>query len=76
MQFFFSINIKQLESPVTYKDNILLIGSCFTEHIGNYLMDAKFNVLQNPNGILFNPRSICSSLVSYIQNKQKMICSF
>jgi len=70
MQFFTSINIKRLESPVTYKDNILLTGSCFTEHIGNYLMDAKFNVLQNPNGILFNPLSICSSLVSYIQNKQ------
>ena len=70
MQFFTSINIKQLQPPLTYKDNILLTGSCFTEHIGNYLLDVKFNVLQNPNGILFDPISVCSSLVSYIQNKQ------
>jgi hypothetical protein len=70
MQFFTSINIKQLQPPLTYKDNILLTGSCFTEHIGNYLLDIKFNVLQNPNGILFDPVSVCSSLVSYIQNKQ------
>jgi len=34
------------------------------------LEDLKFSVLQNPNGILFDPVSVCKSLVSYIQNKQ------
>jgi hypothetical protein len=33
-------------------------------------MDVKFRVLQNPNGILFDPISVCNSLTSYIQNKQ------
>jgi hypothetical protein len=70
MEFFSSINIQQLQPPLTYSDHILLTGSCFTEHIGNYLMDIKFKVLQNPNGILFDPVSVCTSLVSYIQNKQ------
>jgi hypothetical protein len=70
MQFIAPINIKPLKPSISYKDSILLVGSCFTEHIGNYLMDVKFNVLQNPNGILFNPISICNSLVSYIHNKQ------
>ncbi len=70
MQFFTPINIKPFEPSITYKDKILLIGSCFTEHIGKYLMNLKFSVLQNPNGILFDPLSVCSSLVSYIHNKQ------
>jgi hypothetical protein len=70
MQFFTSINIKPLEHSITYRDKILLVGSCFTEHIGNFLNDVKFNVLQNPNGILFDPLSVSSSLISYIQNKQ------
>jgi hypothetical protein len=70
MQFFTTINIKPLEPPITYRDKILLIGSCFTEHIGNFLADVKFNVLQNPNGILFDPISVSSSLISYMQNKQ------
>lgn len=70
MQFFTSINIKPLQPPISHEDNILLIGSCFTEHIGNYLMDVKFNALQNPNGILFDPLSVCYSLVSYIHNEQ------
>ena len=70
MEFYANIHIKKLEPSITYKDNILLTGSCFTEHIGNHLMDAKFNVLQNPNGILFDTFSVCRSLVSYIQNRQ------
>jgi hypothetical protein len=45
---------------------ILSIGSCFTEHIGAALGDLKFNVLQNPNGILFDPASVCRSLQAYV----------
>lgn len=70
MQFFATIYIKPFESSITHSDKILLTGSCFTEHIGNFLIEAKFNALQNPNGILFDPISVSSSLLSYIQNKQ------
>jgi hypothetical protein len=70
MKFLTDINIKPLQPFISYKDKLLLTGSCFTEHIGNYLVDAKFNVLQNPNGILFDPLSVCRSLISYIHNKQ------
>ena len=60
----------KLSKQLKYRDKLLLIGSCFTEHIGNALADAKFSLLQNPNGILFDPVSVSSSLVSYVQNKQ------
>jgi hypothetical protein len=70
MNFFTPINIKPLLPPINYRNRLLLIGSCFTEHIGDYLSDVKFNVLQNPNGILFDPISVCNSLVSYIQDKR------
>lgn len=70
MQFQVPINIKQPEKQLNYRDKILLTGSCFTEHIGNSLSEVKFFVLQNPNGILFDPRSVCDSLISYIDNKQ------
>lgn len=70
MDFMAPIDIKKLPQPVTYRDKILLVGSCFTEHIGNALGDVKFSVLQNPHGILFDPHSVCKSLVSYIHNRQ------
>ena len=60
----------KLSRQINYRDKLLLVGSCFTEHIGNALGEAKFSLLQNPNGILFDPVSVCSSLVSYVQNKR------
>jgi hypothetical protein len=70
MQFQLPIQIKSPEEQISYRDKILLVGSCFTEHIGNSLGELKFSILQNPNGILFDPRSVCSSLLSYIENKK------
>lgn len=70
MDFMINIDVKKLPRPITYRDKILLIGSCFTEHIGNTLGELKFSVLQTPHGILFDPVSVCKSLVSYIHNKK------
>jgi len=69
MQFQIPIDIKKLPEPIGYKDEILLVGSCFTEHIGNALQDLKFQIFQNPNGILFGPDAVCKSLDSYVNNK-------
>jgi len=38
------------------------MGSCFSENIGQKLIDQKFNVDMNPFGILYNPESIANSL--------------
>ncbi|HRP88619.1 MAG TPA: GSCFA domain-containing protein [Edaphocola sp.] len=65
-----SLNIK-IESPeilIEHRDKLMLIGSCFSEHMGKRLNDAKFQVLENPNGILFNPLSVCHSIGQYIEN--------
>lgn len=51
---------------VSHSDRIFLAGSCFSENIGNLLEQHKFNVLSNPNGILFNPLSIATSLDNII----------
>lgn len=70
MNFMLDFPVVSPELRIKYGDKLLLTGSCFTEHIGNSLASLKFDVLQNPNGILFDPRSVAYSLVSYIQNKQ------
>lgn len=70
MQFQIPIQIQAPEIPVSYQDRILLIGSCFTEHIGSALEELKFPVLQNPHGILFDPESVCESLIAYADDRQ------
>jgi hypothetical protein len=70
MDFMVSIDLKKPSRQISYENKILLVGSCFTEHIGNSLQELKFSVLQNPNGILFDPHSVSRSLISYVQNKK------
>jgi len=70
MDFMVSIDLRKLPKQISYSDKILLIGSCFTEHIGNSLAELKFSILQNPNGILFDPHSVSKSLLSYVECKQ------
>jgi hypothetical protein len=70
MQFMLSLDIPALQKPISYTDNILLTGSCFTEHIADRLQQNKFRVLSNPHGILFNPLSVASSLDGYMDGKQ------
>ncbi len=70
MDLMLNIDLKKLPTPIRYGDEIMLMGSCFTEHIGDALEELKFSVLQNPHGILFDPASVCKSLISYVQNKK------
>ncbi len=55
---------------IKHTEKLLLLGSCFTEQIGAKLSNHKFSVLENPNGILFNPVSIATALISYVQQKK------
>lgn len=47
---------------IGHTDRLVLIGSCFTENIGQRLSDFKFPVLTNPFGIVYNPASIVGCL--------------
>ena len=70
MEFHLEFTPKPFDTKINHQHKLLLIGSCFTEQIGNKLAHHKFRVLDNPNGILFNPISITKSIWSYINNKQ------
>lgn len=61
----------KLQTPVTdatckvgisYDDKIMMLGSCFTENIGEQLADLGFDVMVNPFGTLYNPISILNSV--------------
>ena len=54
-----NISIKQqADNLIDYHSKILLLGSCFSENIGNKLSYYKFQSKQNPFGILFHPKAI------------------
>lgn len=70
MDFRLEFTPKPFTVPIKHQDKLLLIGSCFTENIGTKLKNHKWDLIENPNGILFNPVSIVQSMESYI-NLQK-----
>jgi len=70
MDFHLEFTPKSFDSKINHQHKLLLVGSCFTEQIGTKLSNHKFSILDNPNGILFNPISIINSISSYIDNKQ------
>ncbi|MBP6432725.1 MAG: GSCFA domain-containing protein [Ferruginibacter sp.] len=70
MNFHLEFFPKSFDTKIVHQDKLFLMGSCFTENIGTKFKQHKFSVLENPNGILFNPVSIAKSITSYIENKQ------
>lgn len=64
----FHLNFTPHESvfKINHQDEILFIGSCFSEHIASKLISLKFNCSTNPLGIVFNPQSIYDCLIRCI----------
>jgi lysophospholipase L1-like esterase len=69
MEFRLAFNPQQQAQLIHHQHKLMLMGSCFTENIGDKLIAHHFNVLQNPNGILFNPVSVQEAIENYIHCK-------
>jgi hypothetical protein len=69
MNFHLEFIPKPFLVKINHRHKLLLMGSCFTENIGDKLMAHKFSILQNPNGILFNPVSVKEAVENYISDK-------
>jgi hypothetical protein len=52
------VDIPKSNIELSYQHPSILIGSCFTENVGQKLIQDKFPTLLNPFGILYNPASI------------------
>ncbi|MEY3059125.1 MAG: hypothetical protein RLZ10_3062 [Bacteroidota bacterium] len=66
MEFRLAFDPPAFEKKINIHDKIIMVGSCFTEHIHNYFSEYKFSCIENPHGTLFNPISIFKSIQHYI----------
>ena len=60
---------KEAKNPISYASKIVLLGSCFSENIGDLLNYFKFQTIQNPFGILFHPKAIKELVANAIHEK-------
>lgn len=61
--------IKGIENTVNFNSPVILIGSCFTDNIGNRLLARGFDALINPCGTLYNPASIASTILDILYER-------
>ncbi len=69
MKFNLNYTPPKFDFEISHKQNLFLLGSCFSENIGALLSDHKFKTYANPNGILFNPASIHQCLTDILNLK-------
>jgi hypothetical protein len=62
MKFRTELPLSKSPFQISYHDHILLLGSCFSDHIGSFLSNNRFFALSNPFGTLFNPISIANAI--------------
>ena len=70
LKFKLTLASKRSENSIGYRDQLFLIGSCFSENMGAKLNTHLFKVFENPHGVLFNPISVAQSLSDCINHKQ------
>ena len=79
MDFRTKINIGKSSFQLQHFRPILLLGSCFSENIGNRLQFYKFDSIANPLSISYNPISINNSIFkdnSRWENKDGLFFSY
>lgn len=68
--FHLNFNPTVSSEKINHQQNLLFIGSCFSEHISDQLSNLKFSIDSNPFGIVFNPHSIYSIVLNCIHNTE------
>jgi hypothetical protein len=62
--------IQPSSDKITYNDQVMFIGSCFTSSIGSQMQMGHMPVMINPAGSVYNPVSVCNTLETITKEKE------
>ncbi len=67
----YSLNMQVPPSrfPFSHEDQLIFLGSCFSEHISDRLQELSWKVTAMPNGIVFNPVSLAEPFQRILESK-------
>lgn len=68
MDFFVKFSPEKSTHKIEPHHKIMLIGSCFTEHMGTRFEKWGWDIFQNPTGVIYNPISVKKTLERIIFN--------
>ena len=69
MQLTTSVELPKNLPQINHEQQLMVLGSCFAENMGERLKQLQFKANINPFGILYNPLSIATALVHILEPK-------
>ena len=57
-----TVAVGRAAKPLSLKDEIVLLGSCFVDNVAEKLKNAGFQITANPFGTIYNPASIAQAV--------------
>ncbi len=70
MKFRTEIKPERSALSINPDSRIVTLGSCFADNIAEKLIEHKFNIMQNPFGVIYNPVSIENSIKLTFDNRK------
>ena len=70
MQLQTKVKIPSPHFEIIHQDKLMSIGSCFAHNMAQQFDNCKFNIVNNPFGILYNPLSIAKGLEDILNKKE------
>lgn len=74
MTFRTEINPTKFSFKINHDTPTLLVGSCFTQNIGEKLLFSKIPTLVNPFGVVYNPFSVATCIETILNNSKLNDC--
>lgn len=68
MKLLTEVEVSNAGFSIDAGDGIVLLGSCFSDNIGERLAKLRFHCMPNPFGVLYNPLSISQAINIMIDN--------
>ncbi|MAZ35875.1 MAG: GSCFA domain-containing protein [Crocinitomicaceae bacterium] len=69
MNFRTELSWKAGDCGINHSSKLIFIGSCFADNFGGKFLALKFNVILNPNGIIFHPFPILETISRAIKDQ-------
>ncbi len=69
MELFTSVSFSDQASSIDHSTKLLAMGSCFAEHMGDYLEKNRFDIVLNPFGISYHPLVIHRQILRLLSNE-------
>lgn len=65
MEFRTTVDIPQPDFRIEPREEMLFVGSCFADSIGQRFVEEQFRAIVNPYGTMYNPASVLHTIEKY-----------